>query len=141
MADREILWRNPKKLKAGEKLKLLRPKGISPVAYSVVCPYAESVEECPLPDYLLSTWKMLRAAYWGGVPEDEYWVLLRLLKERMSHRALADTMAELSSRDWGVIYNDIAIAQSRYEPSGELLENVISKLRRHGYAEWLAEDR
>jgi Uma2 family endonuclease len=100
-------------------------------------------EHQPVPDYLLDTYNMLRCAYPGSVPDEDYIALLAVLHEEMSFRTEADVLSALTGKDWGRVYNDIssyAAIDTINTPTHEDLERVKAKLAPCGFAEWVAND-
>ncbi len=97
-------------------------------------------------EHLRSTWDMLKASFPDGLPNELYIPLLCVLYEEMSDRNLAAVVAELTKKEYPLVYNDVLKA-------GEILSNreelnrlswqtskVKTLLESNGYREWLNEE-
>jgi len=93
-----------------------------------------------IPDYLLSTFNMLKSAYPAGIPPNEYLPLLRLLYEEMSDRNLALTVGLLIGTDAPLVLNDIYRAAAEMKLESSEVQKVRKKLSQYGYEEWLKEE-
>ncbi|WP_243147298.1 DUF3349 domain-containing protein [Scytonema sp. UIC 10036] len=50
--------------------------------------------------YLLSTYRLIQCAFPNGVDSESYFPLLALLYNEMSHRCLAQVMAQYTGKDY-----------------------------------------
>lgn len=90
-----------------------------------------------IPEHLRPAYKMITAAYPQGVPEEDYFPLLALLKRHMSVRNTAEAVSSAFSMDYFMVLNDA------YGPGGDPadIERVRDKLQQGGgYEEWEQED-
>lgn len=92
-----------------------------------------------LPDYLSSTYRLVAAAFPGGIDIASYLPLLRLLGEHMSQRNLADVIAAHTGREVGLVYNDVLHSDSAPVPD-EQMDRVRAMLEAAGFETWKTED-
>ncbi|WP_407897504.1 DUF3349 domain-containing protein [Scytonema sp. NUACC26] len=90
--------------------------------------------------YLLSTYRLIQCAFPNGVDSESYFPLLGLLYNEMSHRCLAEVMAQYTGKDYYVVLNDVYGVESAQLPSPELIVKVKQRLLACGYEEWLKEE-
>ena len=88
------------------------------------------------------TLAMLRSAFPAGVAEPEYLPLLSLLVTRMSYRAMANVIAQLTGRDFSTAYHDALKVDALLRESHhfEGIDALIGRLNPHGYQQWLQAD-
>ena len=93
-----------------------------------------------IPPGLESTYALLRSAYPKGIPEQEYFAVLRLLYDYMSHRGLAQVISLLGGKEYMEAYNDVGGCVTDLAPDEQTLQAVRGKLVAHGYDEWVKEE-
>jgi hypothetical protein len=94
-----------------------------------------------IPDYFLSTIRMLDATYPSGVPEGDYYPLLRVFKDSgMSDRSVADVMTIYLQGDYTRCLYEVAQILPNKKIANEDVERVIAKLRPNGYEDWLLDE-
>jgi hypothetical protein len=90
--------------------------------------------------YLLSTYKLIRCAFPHGIDSESYFPLLALLDEHMSHRCLAQVIAQYTGKDYYLVLNDVYGVKSTHEPCSTAIAKVRARLLACGYSEWLEEE-
>lgn len=93
-----------------------------------------------LPDYLSSTYRLLKNAFPEGVDSENYFPLLATLYNEMSDRNLAQTVAYYTGKDYGQVLNDVYRVASTNIVKPEAIEKVKQRLRPFGYEDWLKEE-
>ena len=91
-----------------------------------------------VPDYLLSTYDLITAAFPTGIDPDLYIPLLALLEPHLSHRNLADILWVVTGREYHLTSGDVVRASGAEVSEADQLR-VKQKLEPHGLAAWLAE--
>lgn len=92
-----------------------------------------------VPDYLLSTYRMVKCAFPDGIKDEEYLPLLAILLENMSIRVLAELMTYLVEKDYGDTLHDVYCAGA--DPiTQEILAGIRHKLHPCGYEVWQEEE-
>jgi hypothetical protein len=85
---------------------------------------------------------MLVCAFPDDVSEEDYWILLALLRTSdMSFRAISSVVSQVSDKNYYVIYNDISgIAEdSIAKKHQQEFEAMKEKLKPCGYDVWFEE--
>jgi len=92
--------------------------------------------------WLVDLLELLARAYPSGLPGADYLALLKLLLMEASQRNVADAISTFSSRERGVVYNDVLAVAGRYvEIPDSDVERVRRLTERAGYREWLDKHR
>ena len=90
------------------------------------------------PISLRSTYHMLANTFSSGVPEEHYFILLKILYEELSARNLALVISEVTKKEYSEVINNIYRL-----PTIEYKENVrkqtLDRLKIYGYDNWLKE--
>ena len=94
-----------------------------------------------VPEELRSTCRLLLRAYPRGIPEQDYYPLLAIMKKTgMSDRSAASAIAAFKGGDYLDFLYDVA----HVLPNREVLETEVERVRAvlepHGFDEWAAED-
>lgn len=92
-----------------------------------------------LPEYLSSTYEMLKCAFPNGLDNEDYFPLLVALYEGMSQKNLATVIAFFMDRDYAIVYNDVLRSQSTDIPDSEMVAAIKERLLPCGYATWVTE--
>lgn len=90
--------------------------------------------------YLLNTYKLIQRAFPDGIDSESYLPLLALLSDEMSHRCLAQVVAQYTGKDYYVVLNDVYGVNSVHLPAPEATSKVKDKMLVCGYEEWLKEE-
>lgn len=90
--------------------------------------------------YLLSTYKLIQRAFPNGIDSESYLPLLALLSDEMSHRCLAQVVAQYTGKDYYLVLNDVYGVKSVYLLAPEAISEVKQQLLVCGYEEWLKEE-
>jgi hypothetical protein len=77
--------------------------------------------------------RILRAAYPGGVPAEEYELLVYVLGQTMSFRSVAHLLEDCGVREYHAAYNETLGIVGRHDRYAEAAKPVLEKLMRHGY--------
>jgi hypothetical protein len=95
-----------------------------------------------LPDYLHTTYDMLKCAFPDGIPEEEYWSVMALIHPYASFRGTADILSSVTDKDHSEVYNDASGFGNPYDPMPDPanVEKVKQKLDACGYAAWIEKD-
>jgi hypothetical protein len=99
------------------------------------------MQERKLPDYLASTFQMLKCAFPNGIPTAWYYSVLSILYSEMSDRNLAVVMSYLTEKTYEEILNDVyRIGASAVEIDDEILRAAQKTLDGCGFANWVTGD-
>lgn len=93
-----------------------------------------------LPDYLMSTYTLLKNTYNEGIPEDEYYSILFLLYDHMSHRNLAEVISYFTKKQYAEVLNNVFECVTNKKPIDEKVNFTKLKLLKNGYEKWLEEE-
>jgi hypothetical protein len=93
-----------------------------------------------LPDYYLSTHRMLECAFPRGVESGDYLSLLTVLNTKMSIRSIARVISVFTDKDYHDVYHDVLRAQSADTPDLGDVMRIKQHLIGCGYMLWLDED-
>lgn len=93
-----------------------------------------------VPEYLMSTYRMLKCAFPEGIAPEDYSSILAILHEKMSYRNVAEVVSVLTDQDYIVVLNDAYKSESTDAPAKELISKVKHHLKSCGYQDWLQEE-
>jgi hypothetical protein len=89
-----------------------------------------------VPDYLQDIYEILKCAFPDGISEEEYWPVLALLHQVMSHRTLARVLSIIADKMYIEVYNDASGFGLDPLPHPDEIEKVRQKLNPCGFEEW-----
>lgn len=91
-----------------------------------------------IPNYLKSTYDMLKSTFPRGINQDEYWIVLYLLYNYMSDENLSYTMQYFINKPGYEVKNDIYRMVSM-NLNQSLVFIVQEKLNSNGFQKWKLE--
>jgi hypothetical protein len=103
-------------------------------------------DKSSLPEYLHNTYAMLVNAFPNGMEEGNYFPLIAILYEGMSHRSLAEVVSAITETSYSEVLNDVYKVGSQKDIEGHVevtldeLERVKRLLLPYGYDKWLEEN-
>ncbi|MBZ0296252.1 MAG: DUF3349 domain-containing protein [Anaerolineae bacterium] len=92
------------------------------------------------PDYLVSTYRMLKCAFPDKVSTDDYIALMAILHSEMSFRNIADVLSAITQKSYGEVYNDVCGFQPSDVAHQVDIKSVKKRLISCGFEAWLQED-
>lgn len=93
-----------------------------------------------IPEYLRSTYNLIQSSFPNGISESQYYPLLALLYEYLSDRNLAEVIAIVTGKDYGVVLNDTYKVGAGQNFDEQSVTNIKELMLPHGFIEWSKEE-
>lgn len=90
-----------------------------------------------VPDYLQSTYQLLKCAFPNDITEEQYAAILHFLHPHMSFRTLATVLASVTNKTYIHILNDTMGYEGKPLVDSTIMDSVRKKLDDCGYDEWI----
>jgi hypothetical protein len=95
-------------------------------------------EVSPVPEYLQSTYQLVKCAFPNEITQDEYQAILHFLHPYMSHRTLAEVLSALTNNTYIYVLNDAMGYDLIPTVDYATMKAVLKKLDECGYSKWIA---
>ena len=94
-----------------------------------------------VPEYLQSTIDMIVKSYPNGIPKDDYYPLIKIMKNcDMSDRSVAHVIAILKKGKYRDYLYDVAHIMPNTVITQAQMDSVVKRLSPNGYEAWLKEE-
>ena len=98
-------------------------------------------ENVEVPSHLKSTINMIKSAYPSGIPSDDYFPLIRIMKDSgMSDRNVSEVLSILRGGKYVDYMYDVAHLAPNKSINKNTISSIINTLKNFGFDDWCDED-